>query len=400
MKITLSEQSRRILHWSAWLATAIIALHTLSLIIASLIIGSNASIQVVYKSFCLDQINSATLTILATLLIAGLIVFTLNKFLPVQRLLDSEPDAKGLIRDIISTAIIGVAPIAIAICIACCTIKHDVSDGLFTSFYIDIPLILLMTSIFSPIVLCIMTLIYDSAQKVAKCKQPALVSLAAAGIIIVALVISYVVTIGCFGTIMFHNPKPYGYNIFGIVYDTFTQWILMFDVACAATLVLYVIGRLIITHIAKHGHFSGAYITAQVIYLFATVIFVKQLPLSIASTIAFAGSSVILFFNFIKFKAIKPRNTVYNQLAAALNIITPIFLITLIFLMTPTISTVVSGALVPIMVARLCNRRALQQDSNDQFAKASLMANNCYIALCAITFFVRVYSLIFFVAHY
>lgn len=165
MKITLSKQSRRILHWSAWLATAIIALHAISLIIASLVIGANASIQAAYKSFCLDQISSAILAILATLLVAGMIVFTLNKFLPVQRLLDPEPDAKGLIRDIISTAIIGVAPIAIAICIACCTIKHDVSDGLFTSFYIDIPLILLMTSIFSPIVLCVMTLIYDSAQK-------------------------------------------------------------------------------------------------------------------------------------------------------------------------------------------------------------------------------------------
>ena len=176
MKITLSEQSRRILHWSAWLATAIIALHAISLIIASLVIGANASIQAAYKSFCLDQISSAILAILATLLVAGMIVFTLNKFLPVQRLLDPEPDTKSLIRDIVSTAIIGVAPIAIAICIACCTIKHDGSlNSFFTIFYINIPLILLMASVFSPIVLCVMTLIYDSAQKVAKCRQPVLV---------------------------------------------------------------------------------------------------------------------------------------------------------------------------------------------------------------------------------
>ena len=203
MKIVLSEQSRKILHWSAWLATAIIALHALSLIIASLIIGSNASIQVAYKSFCLDQINSAILTILATLLAAGLIVFTLNKFLPIQRCSpELEPDTKSLIRDIVSTAIIGVAPIAIAICIACCTIKHDGSlNSFFTIFYINIPLILLMASVFSPIVLCVMTLIYDSAQKVAKCRQPVLVSFAATGMTIVALVISYVVTIGCLGTI-------------------------------------------------------------------------------------------------------------------------------------------------------------------------------------------------------
>lgn len=379
MKTTLSEQSRRTLHWSAWLAAAIIMLHAIPVTIVALIARGNAEDRATYKSIYLDQINDAALIVLVALIIAVLIIFALKKFLPVQSP-KLGPDAKGLIRTIILAAVVGAIPAAAMICFANGTINRDGWGSISALFHVDIPFILLMTSFFSTIALCVMALRRDAVQKVTDCKQPALVPLAAAGMIILAFLVSKFATEmymgGYFeldGLSLHKNP------IVDILTDIGT--VLKLDAICVATLIIYAIGRFIITRTAKFSRVFSTYRIVQAIYIVAAIASACWLPLGIVSIIAFAGASVVLSSRSAAFKAVKPRNTIYNRLAMALNFIAPIFLA------IPII--IVNGAAVPIIVARFCSRRALQQDSNDQFAKACLAINNCNIVLCIIIFFVR-----------
>lgn len=379
MKITLSEQSRRTLHWSAWLAAAIIMLHAIPVTIVALIARGNAEDRATYKSIYLDQINDAALIVLVALIIAVLIIFALKKFLPVQSP-KLGPDAKGLIRTIILAAVVGAIPAAAMICFANGTINRDGWGSISALFHVDIPFILLMTSFFSTIALCVMALRRDAVQKVTDCKQPALVPLAAAGMIILAFLVSKFATEmymgGYFeldGLSLHKNP------IVDILTDIGT--VLKLDAICVATLIIYAIGRFIITRTAKFSRVFSTYRIVQAIYIVAAIASACWLPLGIVSIITFAGASVVLFSRSAAFKTVTPRNTIYNRLAMALNFIAPIFLA------IPII--IVNGAAVPITVARFCSRRALRQDSNDQFAKACLIINNCNIVLCIIIFFVR-----------
>lgn len=378
MKITLSEQSRRTLHWSAWLVAAIIMLHAIPVTIVALIARGNAEDRATYKSIYLDQINDAALIVLVALIIAVLIIFALKKFLPVQSP-KLGPDAKGLIRTIILAAVVGAIPAAAMICFANGTINRDGWGSISALFHVDIPFILLMTSFFSTIALCVMALRRDAVQKVTDCKQPALVSLAVAGMIILAFLVSKFATemyMGAYfeldGLSLHKNP------ILDILTDIGT--VLKLDAICVATLIIYAIGKFIIARTTHLKRISGVYTTMWAVYALAAATTVFWPPLSIVSVIAFVGASVVLFFHSAAFKAVKPCNT-YNRLAMALNFIAPIFLA------IPII--IVNGAAVPITVARFCSRRALQQDSNDQFAKACLIINNCNIVLCIIIFFVR-----------
>lgn len=381
MKTTLSEQSRRTLHWSAWLAAAIIALHAIPVTVMALIARGDVEDRATYKSIYLDQINDAALIVLVALITAVLIIFALKKFLPVQSP-KLGPDAKGLIRTIILAAVVGAIPAAAMICFANSTInRNKMFWGISELFYVTFPFILLMTSFFSTIALCVMTLRRGAAQKATDCKQSVLVSLAAAaGMIILAFLVSKFATEmymgGYFeldGLSLHKNP------IVDILTDIDT--VSKLDAICVATLIICAIGRFIITRTAKFSRVFSTYRIVQAIYIVAAIASACWLPLGIVSIIAFAGASIVLSSRSAAFKAIKPRNTIYNRLAAALNIITPIFLA------IPII--IVNGAAVLITVARFCSRRALRQDSNDQFAKACLIINNCNIVLCIIRFFVR-----------
>lgn len=376
MKITLSEQSRRTLHWSAWLATVIIALHAIPVTAMALIARGDAEDRVTYKSIYLDQINDAALIVLVALIIAVLIIFVLKKFLPVQPP-KLESGAKGLIRTIILAAVVGATPAATMICFANCTIKNRDGWGSISAlFHVDIPFILLMTSFFSTIALCVMALRRDAVQKVTDCKQPALVPLAAAGMIILAFLVSKFATGMYMGACLELDGLSLHKDIF-----TDIGMVSKPDIICITTLIIYAIGRFIITRTAKFSRVFSTYRIVQAIYIVAAIASACWLPLGIVSIIAFAGASVVLSSRSAAFKAVKPRNTIYNRLAMALNFIAPIFLA------IPII--IVNGAAVPIIVARFCSRRALQQDSNDQFAKACLAINNCNIVLCIIIFFVR-----------
>lgn len=380
MKITLSEQSRRTLHWSAWLATVIIALHAIPVTVVALIARGDVEDRATYKSIYLDQINDAALIILVALIVAVLIIFALKKFLPVQPP-KLGPDAKGLIRTIILAAVVGATPAAAMICFANSTIKNrDGWGSISVLFDVVLPFISLMTSFFSTIALCVVALRRDTVQKVTDCKQPALVPLAVAGMIILAFLVSKFATemyMGAYfeldGLSLRKNP------IVDILTDIGT--VLKLDAICVTTLIIYAIGRFIITRTTKFSRVFSTYRIVQAIYIVAAIASACWLPLGIVSIIAFAGASVVLSSRSAAFKAIKPCNTIYNRLAMALNFIAPIFLA------IPII--IVNGALVPIVAARLCSRRALQQDSNDQFAKACLIINNCNIVLCTIIFFVR-----------
>lgn len=375
MKITLSEQSRRTLHWSAWLAAAIIMLHAIPVTIVALIARVNAEDRATYKSIYLDQINDAALIVLVALIIAVLIIFALKKFLPVQSP-KLGPDAKGLIRTIILAAVVGAIPAAAMICFANGTINRDGWGSISALFHVDIPFILLMTSFFSTIALCVMALRRDAVQKVTDCKQPALVPLAAAGMIILAFLVSKFATGMYMGACLELDGLSLHKDIF-----TDIGMVSKPDIICITTLIIYAIGRFIITRTAKFSRVFSTYRIVQAIYIVAAIASACWLPLGIVSIIAFAGASVVLSSRSAAFKAVKPRNTIYNRLAMALNFIAPIFLA------IPII--IVNGAAVPIIVARFCSRRALQQDSNDQFAKACLAINNCNIVLCIIIFFVR-----------
>lgn len=375
MKITLSEQSRRTLHWSAWLATVIIALHAIPVTVVALIARGDVEDRATYKSIYLDQINDAALIILVALIVAVLIIFALKKFLPVQPP-KLGPDAKGLIRTIILAAVVGATPAAAMICFANGTINRDGWGSISALFHVDIPFILLMTSFFSTIALCVMALRRDAVQKVTDCKQPALVPLAAAGMIILAFLVSKFATGMYMGACLELDGLSLHKDIF-----TDIGMVSKPDIICITTLIIYAIGRFIITRTAKFSRVFSTYRIVQAIYIVAAIASACWLPLGIVSIIAFAGASVVLSSRSAAFKAVKPRNTIYNRLAMALNFIAPIFLA------IPII--IVNGAAVPIIVARFCSRRALQQDSNDQFAKACLAINNCNIVLCIIIFFVR-----------
>lgn len=374
MKITLSEQSRRTLHWSAWLAAAIIMLHAIPVTIAALIARGNAEDRATYKSIYLDQINDAALIVLVALIIAVLIIFALKKFLPVQSP-KLGPDAKGLIRTIILAAVVGAIPAAAMICFANGTINRDGWGSISALFHVDIPFILLMTSFFSTIALCIIALRRDAAQKVTDCKQPALVSLAVASMIVLAFLVSKFATGMYMGACLELDGLSLHKDIF-----TDIGMVSKPDIICITTLIIYAIGRFIITRTTKFSRVFSTYRIVQAIYIVAAIASACWLPLGIVSIIAFAGASVVLFFHSAAFKAVKPCNT-YNRLAMALNFIAPIFLA------IPII--IVNGAAVPITVARICSWRALRQDSNDKFAKACLIINNCNIVLCIIIFFVR-----------
>lgn len=373
MKITLSEQSRRTLHWSAWLAAAIIMLHAIPVTIVALIARGNAEDRATYKSIYLDQINDAALIVLVALIIAVLIIFALKKFLPVQSP-KLGPDAKGLIRTIILAAVVGAIPAAAMICFANGTINRDGWGSISALFHVDIPFILLMTSFFSTIALCVMALRRDAVQKVTDCKQPALVPLAAAGMIILAFLVSKFATGMYMGACLELDGLSLHKDIF-----TDIGMVSKPDIICITTLIIYAIGRFIITRTAKFSRVFSTYRIVQAIYIVAAIASACWLPLGIVSVIAFAGASIVLSSRSAAFKAIKPCNTIYNRLAATLNIITPVFLATI-----PII--IVNGALVPIVAARLCSRWALRQDSNDQFAKACLIINNCNLILCMIMF--------------
>lgn len=373
MKITLSEQSRRTLHWSAWLAAAIIMLHAIPVTIVALIARGNAEDRATYKSIYLDQINDAALIVLVALIIAVLIIFALKKFLPVQSP-KLGPDAKGLISTIILAAVVGAIPAAAMICFANGTINRDGWGSISALFHVDIPFILLMTSFFSTIALCVMALRRDAVQKVTDCKQPALVPLAAAGMIILAFLVSKFATGMYMGACLELDGLSLHKDIF-----TDIGMVSKPDIICITTLIIYAIGRFIITRTAKFSRVFSTYRIVQAIYIVAAIASACWLPLGIVSVIAFAGASIVLSSRSAAFKAIKPCNTIYNRLAATLNIITPVFLATI-----PII--IVNGALVPIVAARLCSRWALRQDSNDQFAKACLIINNCNLILCMIMF--------------
>lgn len=375
MKITLSEQSRRTLHWSAWLATVIIALHAIPVTVVALIARGDVEDRATYKSIYLDQINDAALIILVALIIAVLIIFVLKKFLPVQSP-KLGPDAKGLIRTIILAAVVGAIPAAAMICFANGTINRDGWGSISALFHVDIPFILLMTSFFSTIALCVMALRRDAVQKVTDCKQPALVPLAAAGMIILAFLVSKFATGMYMGACLELDGLSLHKDIF-----TDIGMVSKPDIICITTLIIYAIGRFIITRTAKFSRVFSTYRIVQAIYIVAAIASACWLPLGIVSVIAFAGASIVLSSRSAAFKAIKPCNTIYNRLAMALNFIAPIFLA------IPII--IVNGAAVPIVAARLCSRWALRQDSNDQFAKACLIINNCNIVLCIIIFFVR-----------
>lgn len=375
MKITLSEQSRRTLHRSAWLAAAIIALHAIPVTAMALIARGDAEDRATYKSIYLDQINDAALIILVALIVALLIIFALKKFLPVQSP-KLGPDAKGLIRTIILAAVVGAIPAAAMICFANGTINRDGWGSISALFHVDIPFILLMTSFFSTIALCVMALRRDAVQKVTDCKQPALVPLAAAGMIILAFLVSKFATGMYMGACLELDGLSLHKDIF-----TDIGMVSKPDIICVATLIIYAIGRFIITRTAKFSRVFSTYRIVQAIYIVAAIASACWLPLGIVSIITFAGASVVLFSRSAAFKTVTPRNTIYNRLAMALNFIAPIFLA------IPII--IVNGAAVPITVARFCSRRALRQDSNDQFAKACLIINNCNIVLCIIIFFVR-----------
>lgn len=375
MKITLSEQSRRTLHWSAWLAAAIIMLHAIPVTVVALIARGNAEDRATYKSIYLDQINDAALIVLVALIIAVLIIFALKKFLPVQSP-KLGPDAKGLIRTIILAAVVGAIPAAAMICFANGTINRDGWGSISALFHVDIPFILLMTSFFSTIALCVMALRRDAVQKVTDCKQPALVPLAAAGMIILAFLVSKFATGMYMGACLELDGLSLHKDIF-----TDIGMVSKPDIICITTLIIYAIGRFIITRTAKFSRVFSTYRIVQAIYIVAAIASACWLPLGIVSVIAFAGASIVLSSRSAAFKAIKPCNTIYNRLAMALNFIAPIFLA------IPII--IVNGAAVPTTVARFCSRRALQQDSNDQFAKACLIINNCNIILCIVIFFVR-----------
>lgn len=375
MKITLSEQSRRTLHWSAWLAAAIIMLHAIPVTIVALIARGDAEDRATYKSIYLDQINDAALIVLVALIVAVLIIFALKKFLPVQPP-KLGPDAKGLIRTIILAAVVGAIPAAAMICFANGTINRDGWGSISALFHVDIPFILLMTSFFSTIALCVMALRRDAVQKVTDCKQPALVPLAAAGMIILAFLVSKFATGMYMGACLELDGLSLHKDIF-----TDIGMVSKPDIICITTLIIYAIGKFIIARTTHLKRISGVYTMMWAVYALAAATTVFWPPLSIVFVIAFVGASVVLFFHSVAFKAIKPCNTIYNRLAAALNFIAPIFLA------IPII--IVNGAAVPITVARFCSRRALQQDSNDRFAKACLIINNCNIVLCIIIFFVR-----------
>lgn len=375
MKITLSEQSRRTLHWSAWLAAVIIMLHAIPVTVVALIARGDVEDRATYKSIYLDQINDAALIILVALITAVLIIFALKKFLPVQPP-KLGPDAKGLIRTIILAAVVGATTAAVMICFANSTIKdRDGWGSISVLFDVVLPFISLMTSFFSTIALCIIALRRDAVQKVTDCKQPALVPLAAAGMIILAFLVSKFATGMYMGACLELDGLSLHKDIF-----TDIGMVSKPDIICITTLIIYAIGRFIITRTAKFSRVFSTYRIVQAIYIVAAIASACWLPLGIVSIIAFAGASVVLFSRSAAFKAIKPCNT-YNRLAMALNFIAPIFLA------IPII--IVNGAAVPITVARICSWRALRQDSNDQFAKACLIINNCNIVLCIIIFFVR-----------
>lgn len=381
MKITLSEQSRRTLHWSAWLATVIIALHAIPVTVVALIARGDVEDRATYKSIYLDQINDAALIILVALIVAVLIIFALKKFLPVQPP-KLGPDAKGLIRTIILAAVVGATPAAAMICFANGTIKNrDGWGSISVLFDVALPFISLATSFFSTIALCIMALRRDAVQKVTDCKQPVLVPLAAVGMIILAFLVSIFATGRCWDANIILDGLSIYRNYTVELMSTLAGIVLEFDIICVATLIIYAIGRFIITRTAKFSRVFSTYRIVQAIYIVAAIASACWLPLGIVSIITFAGASVVLFSRSAAFKTVTPRNTIYNRLAMALNFIAPIFLA------IPII--IVNGAAVPIAVARFCSRRALRQDSNDQFAKACLIINNCNIVLCIIIFFVR-----------
>lgn len=375
MKITLSEQSRRTLHWSAWLAAAIIMLHAIPVTIVALIARGDVEDRATYKSIYLDQINDAALIVLVALIVAVLIIFALKKFLPVQPP-KLGPDAKGLIHTIILAAVVSAIPAVAMICFANGTINRDGWGSISALFHVDIPFILLTTSFFSTVAICVMALRRDAVQKVTDCKQPALVPLAAAGMIILAFLVSK------FATGMYMGAC-FELDGLSLHKDIFTDigMVSKPDIICVTTLIIYAIGKFIITRTAKFSRVFSTYRIVQTIYIVAAIASACWLPLGIVSIIAFAGASVVLSSRSAAFKAIKSCNTIYNRLAMALNFIAPIFLA------IPII--IVNGAAVPITVARFCSRRALQQDSNDRFAKACLIINNCNIVLCIIIFFVR-----------
>ncbi len=382
MKITLSEQSRRTLHWSAWLAAAIIALHAVPITAMALLARYDADDQATYKSIYIDQINGAALIILAALLVAILAIFALKKSLPVQRLPKLTPKNKRLARTIILATIVGAAPAATMIFLE--NIASNSNDQ-YLAFAaallpIHISTTLLTTSFFGTIALCVMALKRNVAQKVTDYAQFTLTLLAAAGMIVLALVISKIAVGDYRDATLFHDLK-----IYSIPIDVFIEWTSMLSTACIGALIICALGKLIITYIAKPSRIFGTYRIAQAIYVVAAIVSVRWLSLNLTPIIAFAGASIVLFFSFTAFKTVTPRNTIYNRLATVLNLITPIFLAIPMF--------AIGGALVPITVARFCNRRALQQDSNDQFAKACLAANSWYIALCIIMPFIRIGSI-------
>lgn len=353
-------------------------LHAIPVTIVALIARGDAEDRATYKSIYLDQINDAALIILVALITAVLIIFALKKFLPVQPP-KLGPDAKGLIRTIILAAVVGATPAAVMICFANSTIKdRDGWGSISVLFHVALPFISLMTSFFSTIALCIMALRRDAVRKVTDCKQPALVPLAVAGMIILAFLVSSFATGRCWDANIVLDGLSIYRNSTVELMSTLAGIVSEFDIICVATLIIYAIGRFIITRTAKFSRVFSTYRIVQTIYIVAAIASACWLPLGIVSIIAFAGASIVLSSRSAAFKAVKPCNTIYNRLAMALNFIAPIFLA------IPII--IVNGALVPIVAARLCSRWALRQDSNDQFAKACLIINNCNLILCIIMF--------------
>lgn len=336
MKTTLSEQSRRTLHRSAWLATAIIMLYVIPVTVVALNVGYDSA-----------------LTLSVALLAVIPIVVALIKFFSVRSPKLVAPAAKSLIRAIILAAMVGATLAAAAIYFVHSTLNHDELLYIFldtaNTFLSSISL---ATSFLSTIASCIMVLRHETAatQRITKRMRLILILLIAGAISVLIIPILSCVVVLYLGV----------------------------SIIC-------IIGWFINDRIDRlHCNFN-IYKQMRVGYIITAASFLLNFPFRTISIMVFALAIIILHRilppKFIAPKPIKMHDTIYNRLAAALTLITPIFLA------TPMIT--INGALVPILAARLCSRRALQQDSNDQFAKACLVFNNCNIILCVIMFLAR-----------
>ncbi len=336
MKITLSEQSRRTLHRSAWLAAAIIMLYVIPVTVVALNVGYDSA-----------------LTLSVALLAVIPIVVALIKFFSVRSPKLVAPAAKSLIRAIILAAMVGATLAAAAIYFVHILNLNEHLDSWLDAADIVFSSILLATSFLCTIALCTMVLRHKTAaaQKVTKRMRLILILLIA----------------GAISVLMMLMP------------------ILLYVVIYLGAPIICIIGWLINDRIDRlHCNFN-IYKQMLVGYSITAVSFLLNFPFRTISIMVFAFALIILPMmlphKLIAFKPIKMHDTIYNRLAAVLTLITPVFLA------IPMI--VVNGAIVPILAARLCSRRALRQDSNDRFAKACIVLNNCNIVLCIIMFLAR-----------